>query len=218
MFIIAVCQKHERLAQQHQQQHRRKTEEAEEHQKLAEELARQDSEQDKSDVSGGEDHHHDKSPGTKFITGDKLKRPSSLLGNSNVMKLKQIIPLQGKFTSTTSPTSGEAKLPGFLKFLKSQEVKKEATAAAVPASTHGSQEKSQSPSKSFNPGKLFNFGKDSTCAGSDQQAKPEDASRASNAQHLNPDQTPPTEELPYSEVEKGENTDSDSNPLKNSKW
>lgn len=129
------------------------------------------------------------------------------------MKLKQIIPLQGKFTST-SPTSGEAKLPGFLKFLKSQEVKKDA--AAVPAATHGSQEKSQSPSKSFNPGKLFHFGKDNICtgAGSDQQAKAEDASRASIAQHLNPDQTPSSEELPSSEVEKGENTDSDSNPLK----
>ncbi len=60
-----------------------------------------------------------KSPGAKFSSGgDKLKRPSSLLVNNNVMKL------QGKFTSTTSPTSGEAKLPGFLKFLKSQELKR----------------------------------------------------------------------------------------------
>ncbi|XP_056598799.1 anoctamin-8 isoform X3 [Triplophysa dalaica] len=185
--------KHERLTQQHQQQHRRKTEEAEEHQKMAEELARQHSELEKTDLSGGEDQHHNKSPGAKFITGDRVKRPSSLLG---------------KFTSTTSPTSGEAKLPGFLKFLKSQEVKKEATAAAA----HGSQEKSQSPSKSFNPGKLFNFGKDNmyTGAGSDQQAKA-DVSRASNEQHLFLDQTSSSEELPSSEVE---NTDSDTKPLK----
>lgn len=175
---------------------------------MEEELARQHSEREKTDLSGGEDQHHNKSPGAKFITGDRLKRPSSLLGNNNVMKLKQIIPLQGKFTSTTSPTSGEAKLPGFLKFLKSQEVKKEATATAA----HGSQEKSQSPSKSFNPGKLFNFGKDNmyTGAGSDQQAKA-DVSRASNEQHLFLDQTSSSEELPSSEVE---NTDSDTKPLK----
>lgn len=176
---------------------------------MAEELARQDSEQDKSDLSGGEDHHHEKNPGAKFSSGgDKLKRPSSLLGNNNVMKLKQIIPLQSKFTSTTSPTSGEAKLPGFLKFLKSQELKKEAAAAVAPAGTHGSHEKSQSPSKSFNPGKRFNFGKETACtgAGSEQQAKPEDVSRATNAQNTNNDQSSSSEELP-SEVEKSESSD-----------
>nr|XP_055058208.1 anoctamin-8 isoform X1 [Misgurnus anguillicaudatus] len=212
-----ALKKHERLAQQHQQQQRRKTEAEEEHQKLAEELARQESEHDKSDLGEGEDHHHhDKSTGGKFITGEKLKRPSSLLGNNNVMKLKQIIPLQGKFTSTTSPTSGEAKLPGFLKFLKSQEVKKEAAAAVVPAPAHGNQEKSQSPSKSFNPSKRFNFGKDNLCTGasSDQQPKADDISRASNAQHINPDQTTSSEELPSSDTEMGENTDSGSNHLK----
>ncbi len=181
---------------------------------MAEELARQD--QEKSNLSGGEDHHHEKSPGAKFSSGgDKLKRPSSLLVNNNVMKL------QGKFTSTTSPTSGEAKLPGFLKFLKSQELKKEAAAAVAQAATHGSYEKSQSPSKSFNPGKLFNFGKETPCtgAGSEQQAKPEDASRATNAQHTNNDQTPSSEELPF-EVEKGESSDFGTNPSKKQwmKW
>ncbi|XP_051553238.1 anoctamin-8 [Myxocyprinus asiaticus] len=211
-----ALKKHERLAQQHQQQQWRKNEEEEEHQKMAEELARQES--DKSNPSGGEDHHHDKSPGTKSSSGgDKIKRPSSLLSNNNVMKLKQIIPIQGKFTSATSPTSGEAKLPGFLKFLKSPELKKEAAMAVVPAATQGSQEKSQSPSKSFNPGKLFNFGKDNQCtgAGSEQQAKPEDASRSTYAQHTNNDQFPSPEELPSSEVEKDETTDSGSNPSKN---
>ncbi|XP_052471742.1 anoctamin-8 [Carassius gibelio] len=209
-----ALKKHERLAQKHQQQQRRKSEE-EEHQKMAEELARQDSEQDKSDPNGGEDHHNEKSPAVKFSSeGDKLKRPSSHLGNNNVMKLKQIIPLQGKFTSTTSPISGEAKLPGFLKFLKSQELKKEA-AAAVGAATHGSHEKTQSPSKSFNPGKLFNFGKENPCsgAGSEQQVKPEDASRATNAQSANNDQNPSLEEL-LSEVEKSESSDFGNIPSK----
>uniref|UniRef100_A0A8C1RRE9 Anoctamin n=1 Tax=Cyprinus carpio TaxID=7962 RepID=A0A8C1RRE9_CYPCA len=190
-----ALKKHERLAQQHQQQQRKKSEE-EEHHKMAEELARQDSEQDKSDPNGGEDHHQEKSPAAKFSSGgDKLKRPSSLLGNNNVMKFKQIIPLQGKFTSNTSPTSGEAKLPGFLKFLKSQELKKEGA--------------------SFNPGKLFNFGKENPCtsAGSEQQAKPEDASRATNAQHTNNDQNPSSEELLY-EVEKSESSDLGNIPSK----
>ncbi|XP_052473901.1 anoctamin-8 isoform X2 [Carassius gibelio] len=205
-----ALKKHERLAQQHQQQQRRKNEEEEEHQKMAEELARQD--QDKSDLHGGEEHPREKSPGAKFSSGDKLKRPSSLLGNNNVMKLKHIIPLQGKFTSTTSPTSGEAKLPGFLKFLKSQELKKEAAAAVTQAASHGSHEKSQSPSKSFNPGKLFNFGKENPCTGA-EQGKPEDASRATNAQQTNNDQNPSSEELP-SEVEKGDGSDFGTNPSK----
>ncbi|XP_026062398.1 anoctamin-8 isoform X2 [Carassius auratus] len=205
-----ALKKHERLAQQHQQQQRRKSEEEEEHQKMAEELARQD--QDKSDLHGGEEHPREKSPGAKFSSGDKLKRPSSLLGNNNVMKLKHIIPLQGKFTSTTSPTSGEAKLPGFLKFLKSQELKKEAAAAVTQAASHGSHEKSQSPSKSFNPGKLFNFGKENPCTGA-EQGKPEDASRATNAQQTNNDQNPSSEELP-SEVEKGDGSDFGTNPSK----
>ncbi|XP_052404158.1 anoctamin-8-like isoform X2 [Carassius gibelio] len=205
-----ALKKHERLAQQHQQQQRRKSEEEEEHQKMAEELARQD--QDKSDLHGGEEHPREKSPGAKFSSGDKLKRPSSLLGNNNVMKLKHIIPLQGKFTSTTSPTSGEAKLPGFLKFLKSQELKKEATAAVTQAASHGSHEKSQSPSKSFNPGKLFNFGKENPCTGA-EQGKPEDASRATNAHQTNNDQNPSSEELP-SEVEKGDGSDFGTNPSK----
>lgn len=80
------------------------------------------------------------------------------------MKLKQIIPLQGKFLSGSaggaaatgtarspqSPTGTDNKLPGFLsfKFLKSPETKREATT-----------EKVQSPTKPFNPSKLFNFSK-----------------------------------------------------------
>lgn len=159
-------------------------------------MARRERERDdgKGDSSG--DHHHDKSHGSKSRPGggggggsgsDKPKRPSSLLANNNVMKLKQIIPLQSKFSSSgarspQSPTGSEPKLPGFLsfKFLKSPENKKEgaaassaahttaanATAAAMSSSSSSSsssgsssQERSQSPSKAFNPGKLFNFGK-----------------------------------------------------------
>lgn len=154
-------------------------------------MARRERERDdgKDDVAG--DHHHDKNHGSKSRSGggggggasgsDKPKRPSSLLANNNVMKLKQIIPLQSKFSSggarsPQSPTGSEPKLPGFLsfKFLKSPENKKEgaaaSTAAAVTNATatassssslsgSSSQERSQSPSKAFNPGKLFNFGK-----------------------------------------------------------
>uniref|UniRef100_A0AAR2JVY6 Anoctamin n=1 Tax=Pygocentrus nattereri TaxID=42514 RepID=A0AAR2JVY6_PYGNA len=153
--------KHERQAQQHFQQQQQRKREEEERQRQAEYQARRERDDGRPDASGGE-HHHDKSQGGKSRPGggggggsggDKPKRPSSLLANNNVMKLKQIIPLQSKFSSGTarspqSPTGSEPKLPGFLsfKFLKSPENKKEA-------------EKSQSPSKSFNPGKLFNFGK-----------------------------------------------------------
>uniref|UniRef100_A0AAX7VRV8 Anoctamin n=1 Tax=Astatotilapia calliptera TaxID=8154 RepID=A0AAX7VRV8_ASTCA len=143
--------KHERQAQQHYQQLQRRKREEEERQRQAEHMARRERERDdsKGDVSG--DHHHDKGHGSGG--SDKPKRPSSLLANNNVMKLKQIIPLQSKFSSggarsPQSPTGSEPKLPGFLsfKFLKSPENKREG-------------ERSQSPNKAFNPGKLFNFGK-----------------------------------------------------------
>ncbi|XP_017159931.1 anoctamin-8 isoform X2 [Poecilia reticulata] len=185
--------KHERQAQQHYQQLQRRKREEEERQRQAEHMARRERERDdgKGDSSG--DHHHDKNHGSKSRSGggggggasgsDKPKRPSSLLANNNVMKLKQIIPLQSKFSSSgarspQSPTGSEPKLPGFLsfKFLKSPENKKEGAAAAASAaastntaaassssssssSGSSSQERSQSPSKAFNPGKLFNFGK-----------------------------------------------------------
>uniref|UniRef100_A0A8C4H596 Anoctamin n=1 Tax=Dicentrarchus labrax TaxID=13489 RepID=A0A8C4H596_DICLA len=154
--------KHERQAQQHYQQLQRRKREEEERQRQAEHMARRERERDESKGDSSGDHHHDKSHSGKSRTGggggggsgsDKPKRPSSLLANNNVMKLKQIIPLQSKFSSggarsPQSPTGSEPKLPGFLsfKFLKSPENKKEG-------------ERSQSPSKAFNPGKLFNFGK-----------------------------------------------------------
>uniref|UniRef100_A0A674NX13 Anoctamin n=1 Tax=Takifugu rubripes TaxID=31033 RepID=A0A674NX13_TAKRU len=160
--------KHERQAQQHYQQLQRKKREEEERQRQAEHMARRERERDESRGDSSGDHHHDKSHGSKSRSGggggsDKPKRPSSLLANNNVMKLKQIIPLQSKFSSSgarspQSPTGSEPKLPGFLsfKFLKSPENKKEGAAATA---TSASQERSLSPSKAFNPGKLFNFGK-----------------------------------------------------------
>ncbi|XP_034557412.1 anoctamin-8 [Notolabrus celidotus] len=184
--------KHERQAQQHYQQLQRRKREEEERQRQAEHMARRERERDEGKGDSSGDHHHEKSHGSKSRSGggggsgsDKPKRPSSLLANNNVMKLKQIIPLQSKFSSSgarspQSPTGSEPKLPGFLsfKFLKSPENKKEGAAAASSAanaaaanataaasssssssSGSSSQERSQSPSKAFNPGKLFNFGK-----------------------------------------------------------
>nr|XP_020471826.1 anoctamin-8-like isoform X2 [Monopterus albus] len=206
--------KHEQQAQQHFQQQLRRRREEEELQRQAEMQAeaRQESEYHKADTQ--HQHHHDKAPGGK--PGDKPKRPSSLLGNNNVMKLKQIIPLQGKFSSGTSrspaqsPTGGEAKLPGFLKFLKSPEVKKEPAVAvgvtlgstvtsSVPPS---GQERSQSPNRTFSPGKLFSFSKSEgtvVCTNGIQQL-----TQAANAQPNRSDLNTTTEELPSNESDKGE--------------
>ncbi|XP_068995688.1 anoctamin-8 isoform X2 [Embiotoca jacksoni] len=206
--------KHELQAQQHFQQQLRRRREEEELQRQAElqAEARQESDYHKSDSQ--HQHHHDKAQGSK--QGDKPKRPSSLLGNNNVMKLKQIIPLQGKFSSGTSrspaqsPTGGEAKLPGFLKFLKSPEVKKEPAVAvgATPGSTvassvpPGGQERSQSPNRTFSPGKLFSFSKSEgtvVCANGTQPP-----AQAASAQPNRADLNTTAEELPSNESDKGE--------------
>ncbi|KAK9539009.1 hypothetical protein VZT92_004144 [Zoarces viviparus] len=204
--------KHEQQAQQHFQQQLRRRREEEELQRQAElqAEARQESEH-RADAQ--HQHHHDKAPGGK--AGDKPKRPSSLLGNNNVMKLKQIMPLQGKFSSSSSrspaqsPTGGEAKLPGFLKFLKSPEGKKEpAAAAGGPGSTVTSsvlpsgQERSQSPNRTFSPGKLFSFSKSEgtvVCVNGTQPA-PQPASTQPNRGDVNT----ALEELPSNESDKGE--------------
>ncbi|XP_029309461.1 LOW QUALITY PROTEIN: anoctamin-8 [Cottoperca gobio] len=203
--------KHEQQAQQHfQQQLRRRREEELQRQAELQAEARQESDH-RADAQ--HQHHHDKAPGGK--AGDKPKRPSSLLGNNNVMKLKQIIPLQGKFSSSTSrspaqsPTGGEAKLPGFLKFLKSPDVKKEpAVAAGAPGSTVTSsvpssgQERSQSPNRTFSPGKLFSFSKSEgtvVCVNG-TQPPPQPANAQPNRGDLNTS----LEELPSNESDKGE--------------
>ncbi|XP_034052158.1 anoctamin-8 isoform X3 [Gymnodraco acuticeps] len=211
--------KHEQQAQQHfQHQLRRRREEELQRQAEQQAGARQESEH-RADAQ--HQHHHDKASGGK--AGDKPKRPSSLLGNNNVMKLKQIIPLQGKFSSGTSrspaqsPTGGEAKLPGFLKFLKSPEVKKEpAVAAGAQGSTGTSAspstglERSQSPNRTFSPGKLFSFSKSEgtvVCVNG-TQAPPQRA----NAQPSKGDLNSSLEELPSNESDKGDSrqlTDSD---------
>ncbi|XP_014817597.1 PREDICTED: anoctamin-8, partial [Calidris pugnax] len=165
--------KHERQAQHHFQQQQRRKREEEERQRHAEYQARKERESNRDEAkpeATGQDPAHEKSQskgkssgGSSSHSSDKPKRPSSLLATNNVMKLKQIIPLQGKFLSggagagstatarsPQSPTGSENKLPGFLsfKFLKSPETKRDAAT-----------EKVQSPTKPFNPGKLFNFGK-----------------------------------------------------------
>ncbi|KAF7669835.1 hypothetical protein LDENG_00120110 [Lucifuga dentata] len=214
--------RHEQQAQQHFQQQLRRRREEEELQRQAE-LQAETRQESKADNQ--HQHHHDKAPGGK--PGDKPKRPSSLLGNNNVMKLKQIIPLQGKFSSGTSrspaqsPTGSEAKLPGFLKFLKSPEVKKEAAVAAgvttgstvTSSAASGCQERSQSPNRTFSPGKLFSFSKSEgtvVCANGTQPP-----SQASNAQPNRADSNPTPEELPSNESDKRETRQS--NDLENSK-
>lgn len=219
--MLISQQKHERQAQQHYQQLQRRKREEEERQRQAEYQARRERERDEGKDSSGGDHHHDKSHGGKSRTGgggggDKPKRPSSLLANNNVMKLKQIIPLQNKFSSSStrspqSPTGNEPKLPGFLsfKFLKSPENKKEAaaTSAAAAAATatnttmsatvpSGNQEWSQSPSKSFNPGKLFNFGKSEggSCVNGTQLPRPGEGYQASDKQPTKSDLNGVTDE------------------------
>ncbi|XP_070829713.1 anoctamin-8 isoform X3 [Chaetodon trifascialis] len=206
--------KHEQQAQQHfQQQLRRRREEEELHRQAELQAeARQESDYHKADAQ--HQHHHDKAPGGK--PGDKPKRPSSLLGNNNVMKLKQIIPLQGKFSSGTSrspaqsPTGGEAKLTGFLKFLKSPEVKKEPAVAvgATPGSTVTSsvppsgQERSQSPNRTFSPGKLFSFSKSEGTVVCVNGTPP--ATQLASAQPNRADLNTAPEELPSNESDKGE--------------
>lgn len=227
MTIISIVLLEQQQAQQHLQQQLRRRREEEELQRQAEMQAeaRQESEYHKADTQ--HQHHHDKVSGGK--PGDKPKRPSSLLGNNNVMKLKQIIPLQGKFSSSTSrspaqsPTGGEAKLPGFLKFLKSPEVKKEPAVAvgATPGSTVTSsappsgQERSQSPNRTFSPGKLFSFSKSEgtvVCANGTQPPT-QSANTQPNRYELNTT----TEELPSNESDKGESrqtTDSENSGSK----
>ncbi|NWI20921.1 ANO8 protein, partial [Crypturellus soui] len=168
--------KHERQAQHHFQQQQRRKREEEERQRHAEYQARKEREGGRDEArpeAAGQDPAPDKSQakgkGAAAAAHDKPKRPSSLLATNNVMKLKQIIPLQGKFLSggagaagTTaarspqSPTGSDNKLPGFLsfKFLKSPETKRDAAS-----------EKVQSPTKPFNPSKLFNFGKSEGAGG-----------------------------------------------------
>ncbi|XP_063770650.1 anoctamin-8 isoform X2 [Pseudophryne corroboree] len=157
--------KHERQAQHRYQQQQRRKREEEERQRHADYHARKEREsRGGEDGRSGQDSqtHEKNSSKTKPCgpqggsTHDKPKRPSSLLASNNVLKLKQIIPLQSKFLSGAnakspqSPPGGDTKIQSFLsfKFLKSPETRREAPP-----------ERSHSPTKPFHPGKLFNFGK-----------------------------------------------------------
>ncbi|XP_040273337.1 anoctamin-8 isoform X2 [Bufo bufo] len=156
--------KHERQAQHRYQQQQRRKREEEERQRHADYHARKERERGGEEGrSGQESQTHEKNSSKNKPCGsqggnthDKPKRPSSLLASNNVLKLKQIIPLQSKFLSGTnakspqSPPGGDTKIPSFLsfKFLKSPETRREAAP-----------ERAHSPTKPFHPGKLFNFGK-----------------------------------------------------------
>ncbi|XP_053766350.1 anoctamin-8 isoform X2 [Desmodus rotundus] len=171
--------RHERQAQHHYQQQQRRRREEEERQRHAEHHARRE-----RDTSGREEARAEgagqdpaapekasakaKGSGVGSHGSERPKRPGSLLAPNNVMKLKQIIPLQGKFLSSgaasssmagtgpgpttrptpaQSPTGNDTRLPAFLsfKFLKSPETRRDP-------------ERSHSPPKAFHAGKLFPFG------------------------------------------------------------
>ncbi|OWK51294.1 Anoctamin-8 [Lonchura striata] len=177
--------KHERQAQHHFQQQQRRRREEEERQRQAELQARRERDEAARAEAAPPDPGHDKG---------QPKRPSSLLATNNVLKLKQIIPLQGRFLagpaaagpaarSPQSPTGAENKLPAFLKFLKPPEARRDAGT-----------ERAQSPTKPFNPGKLFNFGKSEALGGNGAAAPQPRADAAPGKAHLN-------EEAPREEAE-----------------
>lgn len=172
-------QRHERQAQHRYQQQQRRRREEEERQRHAEHHARRERdtsgrEEGRAEGSGLDPTAPDKASAKAKGSGagghgpERPKRPGSLLAPNNVMKLKQIIPLQGKFLSSSgaasslagtgpspatrlppaqSPTGSDTRLPAFLsfKFLKSPETRRDP-------------ERSHSPPKAFHAGKLFPFG------------------------------------------------------------
>jgi anoctamin-8 len=185
-------QRHERQAQHHYQQQQRRRREEEERQRHAEHHARRERDAGREEAraeGAGPDAASEKTSakakgGAAAGQGpERPKRPGSLLAPNNVMKLKQIIPLQGKFLSSgtaaslagtgagaaarpapaQSPTGGDTRLPAFLsfKFLKSPEARREP-------------ERSHSPPKAFHAGKLFPFGPRADAAnGAGGQARPD---------------------------------------------
>lgn len=171
-------QRHERQAQHRYQQQQRRRREEEERQRHAEHHARRERdaggrEEARAEGSGLDPAAPEKASAKAKGSGagghgqERPKRPGSLLAPNNVMKLKQIIPLQGKFLSSgatsslasagagpaarpppaQSPTGSDTRLPAFLsfKFLKSPETRRDP-------------ERSHSPPKAFHAGKLFPFG------------------------------------------------------------
>ncbi|XP_005409585.2 PREDICTED: anoctamin-8 isoform X2 [Chinchilla lanigera] len=167
--------RHERQAQHRYQQQQRRRREEEERQRHAEHHARRERDAGRGEAraeGAGLDAASAEKPSAKAKGSgagghgqERPKRPGSLLAPNNVMKLKQIIPLQGKFLSSgatagagatapgprpapaPSPTGGDTRLPAFLsfKFLKSPETRRDP-------------ERSHSPPKAFHATKLFPFG------------------------------------------------------------
>lgn len=172
-------QRHERQAQHRYQQQQRRRREEEERQRHAEHHARRERdasgrEEARAEGSGLDSAAPEKTSAKAKGSGagghgpERPKRPGSLLAPNNVMKLKQIIPLQGRFLSSgasssppagpganlatrptpaQSPTGSDTRLPAFLsfRFLKSPETRRDP-------------ERSHSPPKAFHAGKLFPFG------------------------------------------------------------
>ncbi|KAK2499277.1 hypothetical protein MC885_018179 [Smutsia gigantea] len=170
--------RHERQAQHRYQQQQRRRREEEERQRHAEHHARRERDTGSREEARAEGSRLDPAAPEKASVKakgggpgghglERPKRPGSLLAPNNVMKLKQIIPLQGKFLSSgatsslagagtspaarappaQSPTGSDTRLPAFLsfKFLKSPETRRDP-------------ERSHSPPKAFHASKLFPFG------------------------------------------------------------
>uniref|UniRef100_A0A8C2YNJ0 Anoctamin n=1 Tax=Chinchilla lanigera TaxID=34839 RepID=A0A8C2YNJ0_CHILA len=140
--------RHERQAQHRYQQQQRRRREEEERQRHAEHHARRERDAGRGEAraeGAGLDAASAEKPSAKAKgSGERPKRPGSLLAPNNVMKLKQIIPLQApgpRPAPAPSPTGGDTRLPAFLsfKFLKSPETR-------------------HSPPKAFHATKLFPFG------------------------------------------------------------
>lgn len=178
-IMTPLClQRHERQAQHRYQQQQRRRREEEERQRHAEHHARRERDAGGREEARAEGSRLDPAAPEKASAKakgggpgghglERPKRPGSLLAPNNVMKLKQIIPLQGKFLSSgatsslagtgtgpaarappaQSPTGSDTRLPAFLsfKFLKSPETRRDP-------------ERSHSPPKAFHAGKLFPFG------------------------------------------------------------
>ncbi|KAK2087653.1 Anoctamin-8 [Saguinus oedipus] len=171
--------RHERQAQHRYQQQQRRRREEEERQRHAEHHARREHDAGGREEARAEGSGLDPATSSEKASAkakgsaagghgpERPKRPGSLLAPNNVMKLKQIIPLQGKFLSSgatsslaaagagatarpppaQSPTGSDTRLPAFLsfKFLKSPETRRDS-------------ERSHSPPKAFHASKLFPFG------------------------------------------------------------
>lgn len=115
--------RHERQAQHRYQQQQRRRREEEERQRHAEHHTRREREAGRDEAraegSGSDAVNSEKTSAKAKGSGvgshgqERPKRPGSLLASNNVMKLKQIIPLQGKFLSSgaTAGSGGAAAGP-----------------------------------------------------------------------------------------------------------